>query len=171
MDYCLSAGDGSAAFWTGTPDVDLDGDGEFDSVRMDFDGDGLFDDALTDSDDDGLGDRAALDLDDDGVPEGRYTDDGTGTWALAGGGPGRPVRWFGLDGVERPGAGPPDVDDDGRPDRLLDVDRDGLADRALLAGADGDGHTGYVDTDGDGRWDVILSDGDGDGAADGAAAL
>lgn len=161
MDYCLNAGDGTAAIWAAAPDVDLDGDGEFDAVRMDFDGDGLFDDALGDLDGDGTADHAALGLD-SGV---LYTDDGTGTWALAGASPARSPRWFSLDGAEHvAGGAAADVDGDGRPEELFDVNRDGLADRALDSGA----ATGYVDTDGDGRWDVVLRDSDGDGAADAA---
>ena len=39
--------------WTGKPDVDVDGDGDLDGVRLDFDGDGAFDDALADLDGDG----------------------------------------------------------------------------------------------------------------------
>ena len=85
MDYCLDAGDGTAAIWIGPAELDLDGDG-------------LLDDVFTDLDGDGLADHVALDLDDDGVAEARFTDDGSGTW-LAGGKPG-PLRWFGLDGVE-----------------------------------------------------------------------
>lgn len=170
MDYCLDAGDGTASMWTGHPDIDLDDDGVFDGVRMDFDGDGVFDDALADDDGDGLGDYAAVDLDDDGTPEARYTDDGSGSWAVSGGAASAdPLRWFSLAGVEH--SGPGDVDGDGVADRLLDVDRDGLADRALLAGGDGSSRAGYVDTDGDGRWDVTLTDADGDGLADGAGGL
>jgi len=169
MDYCLGAGDGVASIWSGHPDVDIDGDGELDGIRLDFDGDGLFDDALADLDGDGLADHAALDLDDDGLPESMFVDDGSGTWALTGA-DGR-LRWLGLDGVEHIAEGPADFDSDGRLDRLLDTDRDGLADRVLLAG-DGDGFSaGYVDTDGDGHWDVKLVDSDGDGAADQASAL
>lgn len=167
MDYCLDSGDGGAAIFTGRPDIDLDGDGALDGVRMDLDGDGVFDDALIDADGDGMADHAALDLDDDGTPEARFTDDGTGSWALTGGAGGRSLRWFGLDGVEHadPGSAP-DVDGDGLPDQLLDVDRDGLADRALRAGSDGRVSTGYVDLDGDGRWDLTLTDTDGDTVAD-----
>ncbi len=170
MDYCLDAGDGTASIWTGRQDVDLDADGLLDGVRLDLDGDGLFDDVLADLDGDGLAEAAALDLDGDGVPEARYTDDGSGDWAVGGGAANRPLRWFDLDGVEHTGAGSDvDIDGDGVADRLLDVDRDGLADRALRTG--GTSITGYVDTDGDGRWDVKLVDTDGDGAADGAGGL
>jgi hypothetical protein len=173
MDYCLDAGDGTASIWTGQLDIDIDGDGELDGVRMDFDGDGVFDDGLADFDADGLADHAALDLDDDGVPESRYTDDGSGSWTLSAGGAGaRSPRWFGLDGVEHTDPGSPsDIDGDGVADRLFDSDRDGLADRALRADPEGRITGGYVDTDGDGQWDVALADSDGDGAADGAAAL
>lgn len=165
MDYCLDAGDGTASIWTSTPDLDLDGDGELDAVRMDFDGDGLFDDALGDFDGDGSADHAALGLGGDRV---LYADDGTGTWALAGGVPLRSPRWFDLDGTEHAGAdGSADVDGDGRTEELFDVNRDGLADRAV---AD-DGGQGYLDTDGDGRWDLLLRDSDGDGTADAAATL
>lgn len=146
MDYCLDAGDGTASIWSGPDTLDLDGDG-------------LLDDLLLDADGDGLADHAMVDLDDDAVPEARYTDDGTGSWAVSGG-PERPLRWFGLDGAEHTGSG--DVDGNGATDRLLDTDRDGLADRVIAGG------TGYVDTDGDGRWDLTLTDSDGDGAADAA---
>lgn len=166
MDYCLDAGDGTASIWTSTPDVDLDGDGDLDAVRMDFDGDGDFDDALSDFDGDGSADHAALGLDADGPV--LYTDDGTGAWALAGGAPVRSPRWFSLDGVEHGGdGGPADVDGDGLAEELRDVDRDGLADRALST----DGGAGYVDTDGDGRWDLLLQDSDGDGSADAGSVL
>lgn len=172
MDYCLDAGDGSASIWTGQLDIDIDGDGELDGVRMDFDGDGAFDDALADFDEDGLADHAALDLDDDGVPEAGYTDDGSGTWMVGGAAAPRSLRWFGLDGVEHDDPEAPiDVDGDGAIDRLFDVNRDGLADRVLLVDPDGRSASGYVDIDGDGRWDIALADTDGDGAADGAAAL
>ena len=167
MDYCLDAGDGTASIWNSAPDVDLDGDGALDAVRMDLDGDGLFDDALGDLDRDGLADHAALGL--DAVDRSLYTDDGTGTWALAGGLPPQPLRWFTLDGVEHEDRAV-DVDGDGRTEDLFDVDRDGLADRALRSGGGGPVE-GYVDTDGDGRWDIVLRDADGDGAADSATAL
>lgn len=149
MDYCLDAGNESASMWSGPAELDLDGDG-------------LFDDLMADDDGDGLADHAALDLDDDGAPEARYTDDGSGTWAI-GGGAGHPLHWLSLDGAEH--TGPGDVDGDGFPDQLLDVDRDGLADRAIA------GDAGYVDTDGDGRWDVRLQDSDADGLADAAGPL
>lgn len=154
--------------WTGPPDMDLDGDGEFDAVRLDLDGDGVFDDAIGDGDDDGLGDFAALDIDDDGNPEARFTDDGAGSWTVSGAAA-RVLRWFSLDGVEHDGPG--DIDGDGVADRLLDIDHDGLADRVLVDGGDGTFPTGYVDTDGDGRWDLMLTDVDGDGAADSAGLL
>ena len=173
MAYCLDAGDGTVSIWPGQLDVDIDGDGELDGTRMDFDGDGTFDDALADLDDDGMADHAALDLDDNGIPESQYTDDGSGTWSVSGGiAHNRPLRWFGLDGVEHDDPGTPaDVDGDGETDRLVDVNRDGLADRVLRADPDGQFTNGYVDVDGDGRWDIALTDTDGDGAADGAAAL
>ena len=158
MDYCLDAGDGTATIWTGPPSIDLDGDG-------------LFDDLMSDDDGDGLADHAALDLDDDGTAEARYTDDGSGSWALGAGVQARPLQWFGLDGVEHTGTGSDidgDVDGDGTTDRLLDTDRDGLADR-VITGAEPS--RGYVDSDADGRWDVMLIDTDADGVADGAAGL
>ncbi len=167
MDYCLGDGAGGASMWTGKLDVDVDGDGDLDGVRLDFDGDGAFDDALTDFDDDGLADHAAVNLDDGAAV--RYTDDGSGTWALtAAGTPIGPPRWFGLDGVEHSPTATTDFDGDGHADRLLDTDRDGLADRVLRAGEGGGFDAGWVDTDGDGRWDVRLGDGDEDGAADDA---
>ena len=169
MDYCLDSGDGAAAMWTARPDIDLDGDGVLDGVRLDFDGDGAFDDALADFDGDAVADHAALDLDDDGIAEARYSDDGSGTWALTGGAPAGALRWFGVDGVEH--TGPGDVDGDGSPDRLLDLNRDGLADRALVVEPDGRPNVGFVDVDADGRWDIKLADSDGNGTADQAAEL
>src|ERR1700754_2344945 len=97
MEYCFGPGDGSATMWIGTPDVDLDGDGTLDAVRLDFDGDGRLDDAIGDFDGDGVADHAALDLDDDGVAESYYTDDGSGTWAVTVDRTGQ-LRWFGIDG-------------------------------------------------------------------------
>jgi hypothetical protein len=169
MDYCLGNDDGTAAIWHGQPDLDLDGDGRFDAIGLDFDGDGLRDDALADFDGDGMADRAVLDLDNDGIPESYFTDDGSGTWAVAVDRGGQ-LRWYGLDGVEHHGGPLVDFDGQGRlDDRLFDTDGDGVADRVVGAGRDG--VTGYVDTDGDGRWDVRLTDTDGDGASDGAAKL
>ena len=172
MDYCLAGDDGIAAMWNARLDLDLDGDGRLDAVSLDFDGDGMRDDALADFDGDGIADHAVLDLDNDGTPETSFTDDGSGTWAVAVDRDGQ-LRWFGLDGVEHTGG--PLVDFDGldvqgrADDRLLDTDHNGVADRVLCAGENG--VTGYVDTDGDGRWDVRLTDTDGDGLADGASSL
>lgn len=169
MDYCLAGDNGVAAIWNGQPDLDLDGDGRPDAIGLDFDGDGLRDDALADFDGDGMADHAVLDLDNDGTPEAYFTDDGTGTWAVAVDRGGQ-LRWFGLDGVEHTGG--PLVDFDGRDhadDRLLDTDGNGVADRVLCAGENG--VTEYVDTDGDGKWNVRLTDTDGDGLADGASNL
>jgi hypothetical protein len=168
MDYCLS-GDSGAAIWHGQPDLDLDHDGRLESIGLDFDHDGMRDDALADFDGDGLADHAVLDLDNDGTPEAYFTDDGSGTWAVAVDRAGS-LRWYGLDGVEHTGGPLVDFDGRGRPDdRLIDIDGNGVADRVLCT--DATGVTGYVDTDGDGRWDVRLSDTDGDGSADGATRL
>ena len=64
-----------------------------------------------------------------------FTDDGTGTWAIAAERPPRQptgLRWFGLDGVEHTGEPLADFDADGQDDvRLIDSDGDGLADRAI----------------------------------------
>jgi hypothetical protein len=180
MEYCVGDGDGTATIWERGPDLDLDGDGRLDAVRLDFDGDGLADDALADFDGDGIADHAVLDLD-DGTAERYFTDDGSGTWTVAasppragqsahGSAPVGQLRWLGLDGVEHTGGPVVDFDGDGRADvRLFDSDGNGLADRAI--GHDENGVTGYVDTDGDGRWDVKLTDTDGDGSADAASAL
>jgi hypothetical protein len=179
MEYCLSAGDGAATMWERGPDLDLNGDGRLDAVSLDFDGDGLVDDALADLDGDGIADHAVLDLDNDGTAESYFTDDGSGTWAVATDPPVRSprlgqaaagLRWFGLDGAEHTGGPLADFGADGRADvRLVDSDGNGLADRAIAFGESG--VTGYVDTDGDGRWDVKLIDTDGDGAADAASAM
>ena len=179
MEYCLSAGDGAATMWDRGPDLDLNGDGRLDAVSLDFDGDGLADDALADLDGDGIADHAVLDIHNDGTAERYFTDDGSGTWAVATDPPARPprvgqpgpgLRWFGLDGVEHTGGSLADFGTGARAQvRLLDSDGDGLADRAITSGDNS--VTGYVDTDGDGRWDVKLTDNDGDGAADAASAL
>ena len=138
----------------------------------DFDGDGLRDDALADFDGDGVVDHVVLDLDNDGTPEAYFTDDGSGSWAVAVDRGGN-LRWFGLDGIEHLGG--PLVDFDGgdgsgrAADRLIDSDGNGVADRVLCPGENG--VTAYVDTDGDGKWDLRLTDTDGDGLADGAAPL
>ncbi|OBI37812.1 pullulanase [Mycobacterium colombiense] len=169
MDYCMAGDNGAAAFWHGQPDLDLDHDGRFESIGLDFDHDGLRDDALTDLDGDGLVDHAVLDLDNDGTPEAYFTDDGSGTWAVAMDRGGQ-LRWFGLDGVEHTGGPMVDFDGHGSADyRLVDTDGNGLADRVLRS--DETGVTGYVDTDGDGKWNVRLTDTDGDGLADGASTL
>ncbi|HEU0191270.1 MAG TPA: pullulanase [Mycobacterium sp.] len=178
MDYCLGDGAGTATMWTGEPDLDLDGDGRPDAIGVDFDGDGLRDDALADLDGDGIADHLVLDYAGADASAMRFTDDGSGSWAMladqGGSGGGGPLRWVGLDGAEHTGGPLVDFDGDGRAgDLLLDTNGDGLADRVLLGGGDAPGRydTAYVDTDGDGRWDVKLTDADGDGAADGAAML
>lgn len=159
MDYCLGDGDGSATMWTAAPDVDIDGDGGFDAVGLDFDGDGLVDDAMADLDADHVAEHLVRDH---AGAAAYFTDDGTGTWAVAvdrGGA----LRWFGLDGVEHAGGPLVDLDADGQADdHLLDTDGNGLADRAVSPGL------AFVDADADGRWDVKLTDGDGDGLADSA---
>lgn len=165
----MGADDGSADIWNRAADLDLDGDGRLDAIALDLDGDGMRDDALTDFDGDGMADHAVLDVDNDGTPESYFTDDGSGTWAVAVDRGGH-VRWFGLDGAEHDGGPLVDFDGHGQlDDRLIDIDGDGTADRVLCAGDEG--VTAYVDTDGDGHWDVRLRDADGDGAADGASSL
>ena len=101
----------------------------------------------------------------DGPAPAYFTDDGSGTWAVAVDRAGQ-LRWFGLDGVEATGGPVVDFDADGAADdRLLDADADGLADRVLA------GDSAYADLDADGRWDVRLTDTDGDGRADSAIEL
>jgi hypothetical protein len=169
VDYCLAGDNGAAAMWHGQPDLDIDGDGRLESIGLDFDHDGLRDDALADLDGDGLVDHAVLDLDNDGTAEAYFTDDGSGTWAVAMDRGGQ-LRWFGLDGVEHTGGPLVDFEGHGRSDdRLLDTDGNGVADRVMRS--DDNGVTGYVDTDGDGKWNVRLTDTDGDGLADGASSL
>jgi hypothetical protein len=169
VDYCLAGDDGAAAIWHREPDLDLDGDGRPDAIALDFDGDGLRDDALADLDGDGVVDHVVLDLDNDGTPEAYFTDDGSGTWAVAADRGGN-LRWFGLDGAEHVGGPLVDFDGSGHADdRLIDSDGDGVADRVLRPGESG--ATAYVDIDGDGKWDLRLTDTDGDGLADGATAV
>jgi hypothetical protein len=162
MDYCLGDADGSATMWTADPTVDVDGDGAMDAIGLDFDGEGLLDDAMADTDGDGLADHLVRDYQSHAA---YFTDDGTGTWAVAADRSGQ-LRWFGLDGVEHTGGPMVDVDGDGQnDDRLADTDGNGLADRALS------GDVAYVDTDADGHWNVKLADSDGDGKADAATEL
>lgn len=166
MDYCLSDGAGGADIWSADPTVDLDGDGVLDAFGLDLDGDGHVDDALADLDGppgDGLADHAVHNR--DGPAPAYFTDDGSGTWAVAIDRAGQ-LRWLGLDGVETFGGPVVDFDGDGAPgERLVDVDADGLADRVLGSGF------AYADRDGDGRWDVRFTDTDGDGTADAVSDL
>lgn len=163
MDYCLSDGAGGAEIWSAEPTVDIDGDGVLDAIGLDIDGDGAVDDALADLDGSGLADHAVHDR--DGPAPAYFTDDGSGTWAVAVDRAGQ-LRWFGLDGVESFGGPMVDFDGDGvAGERLLDVDADGLADRVLTADA------AYADRDADGRWDVRFTDADGDGSADSVTEL
>ena len=84
MDYCLSDGAGGADIWSADPTVDLDGDGVLDAFGLDLDGDGHVDDALADLDGppgDGLADHAVHNR--DGPALAYFTDDGSGTWAVA----------------------------------------------------------------------------------------
>ena len=158
VEYCLGDGNGLAEMFAAEPTVDLDGDGVPDAVGFDVDADGM-DDALVDVDGDGRADQLVVDV---GSDEDRFTDDGSGTWAVSAD-RGAQLRWLGLDGVAAQGGPLVDFDGDGQADdRLLDADRDGSADRVFA------GERAYVDTDGDGSWDVVLSDADGDGAADAA---
>ncbi|MGK2882743.1 MAG: pullulanase [Mycobacterium sp.] len=166
MEFCWSI-DGTASMWRADFDTDLDGDGILDAVKVDLDADGLLDDALADFDSDGVADHAVLDFA-AADPE-HFGDDGTGTWSVPVDRAGQ-LRWFGLDGVERPPGALVDFDGDGAvDDTLFDSDGDGLADRVLCA--EEGGVTGFVDVDADGRWDVTLIDSDGDGAADSATEL
>lgn len=163
MDYCLSDGAGGADIWSAEPTIDIDGDGVPDAFPLDLDADGHADDALADLDGSGLADHAVHGR--DGPAPAYFTDDGTGTWAVAIDRAGQ-LRWFGLDGVESVGGPMVDFDGDGTAgERLLDIDADGLADR-VLAGAEA-----YADRDADGRWDVRFTDTDGDGTADSATEL
>lgn len=167
MDYCLGDGAGGAQIWTADPTIDVDGDGVLDAIGLDLDGDGRPDDALADLDASGSADHAVHDR--DGPAPAYFTDDGSGTWAVAIDRAGQ-LRWFGLDGVEATGGPMVDFDGDGHTDdRLLDVDADGLADR-VLGHRDGTA-TAYADRDGDGSWDVQFTDTDSDGTADSATDL
>ncbi|WP_430334894.1 hypothetical protein [Rhodococcus sp. ACT016] len=163
LEYWFGTGDGSITTWDSEADLDLDGDSEFDSVRLDFDGDGLFDDAMWDIDGDGVVDRVILDA---GQPSARHFADPArhGVWAQE------------VERDVRPSA-PPAVPS-GR--RSVDYDGDGAVDDAVVD-FDGDGTPDVVliSTRGDGRYDTVLvaeedpdrltvrlSDSDGDGRLD-----
>ncbi|MGC4960761.1 hypothetical protein [Gordonia sp. DT101] len=184
IDYLFGTGDGHTTSWVSVADVDLDGDGTPDAVRLDFDGDGRRDDAMWDIDGDGTADVAAIDADDDGRPDEHYRDNGAGVWA---------ERW--AERTPDPSVGEPADGSDlpqlppapGRVDapvprpapagtdsgavvvRSEDLDGDGTADIEMT----GDRRAGipvahrlYVDDDADGRFDHVLIDDDGDGVAD-----
>ncbi|MCA1005764.1 hypothetical protein LCL87_08545 [Rhodococcus hoagii] len=159
LEYWFGTGDGATSMWTSPADLDIDGDGGFDAVRLDFDGDGLLDDAMWDSDDDGVADRVVLDV---GAPEARYFTDPArnGVWGQQVSAPtvvDDPREW-----------GRVDFDDDGaRDDEIVDRDRDGTPDYVLVAARDSSRYdTLLVPEEEPGRMSVRLSDTDGDGRLD-----
>ena len=135
MEYCLGDGDGSATMWDRGPDLDLDGDGRLDAVGLDFDGDGRSTTRWPTS----TATASPITpcwISTTTAPRRRYfTDDGSGTWAVAVSRRGRAsatAAGCGLDGVEHTGGPLVDFDGDGQADdRLLDSDGNGLADRAI----------------------------------------
>lgn len=162
LEYWFGIGDGEVTTWASPADLDLDGDGEYDSVRVDFDGDGLFDDAMWDSDGDGVADRAVLDAD---GPSARFFTD-----------PARHGVWehevSRTETVTRPVVSPSgwrsvDYDGDGAADdAVVDLDGDGTPDVALLATRGAGYDTVLVAGDDPDRLTVRLTDTDGDGRLD-----
>ncbi|GAA3708530.1 hypothetical protein [Gordonia hankookensis] len=179
IDYLFGTGDGHTTSWVSAADVDLDGDGTADAVRLDFDGDGRRDDAMWDTDGDGTADVVAIDTDDDGRPDDHYRDNGAGVWgertedpsvgeSPAGHTPQNPQAAGRVD-VPSPRRAPAGSTMDAVVVRSEDLDGDGAADIEMT----GDRRAGipvahrlYVDDDGDGRFDHVLIDDDGDGVAD-----
>ncbi|MFT3901523.1 MAG: hypothetical protein QM728_14935 [Gordonia sp. (in: high G+C Gram-positive bacteria)] len=169
--HTFGTGDGETHTWHAPADVDFNGDGRLDSVRLDFDGDGRIDDLMIDSDSDGVADCAALDLDDDGVVESFFRDTGNGVWGVraqrpefSSSGPGPPP----APPRPPPTPPPPPADEAPRPGRVgrpIDTNGDGKPDATLVGLPDG-GSELRLDTDGDGRWDTALVDVDGDGVVD-----
>ncbi len=163
LEYWFGTGDGDPTVWSSAADLDLDGDGEFDSVRLDFDGDGLLDDAMWDIDHDGVVDRAVLDA---GQSSARWFADPArgGVWAQE------------LPREHVPSTPPPappgwrrvDHDGDGAADdAVVDFDGDGSPDVVLVS----TGHGARYDTvlvaeEDPHRLSVRLSDSDGDGLLD-----
>ncbi|SIR99451.1 hypothetical protein [Williamsia sterculiae] len=192
--YAFGLGDGELTHWRSASDLDVDGDGRQDAVRVDFDGDGRYDDAMWDSDGNGDADRVGLDLDDDGHLDHFFADGGRGLWERSVGGPHsdasgpdspaaptatapEPEPTTGLDYTDPGGAthhtdtATVDGDGDGQADDLLvDDDHDGRADGLLVRGRVASGtlqvERMYLDTDGDGAFDAVVIDTDGDGTAD-----
>ncbi|QBJ96492.1 hypothetical protein ERC79_11380 [Rhodococcus sp. ABRD24] len=174
LEYWFGTGDCPPTVWSSAADVDVDGVGGFDAVRLDFDGDGLTDDAMWDCDGDGAADRAVLDL---GDPAVRYFADPArdGVWGreVARDSPAErtqpqigerfahpdqpkpgSVRWMSLD-----------YDGDGAvDDASADLDGNGTHDVVLLSIRDRLRHdTVLVAEEEQGRMTVRLSDTDGDG--------
>ncbi|MGV9826904.1 MULTISPECIES: hypothetical protein [unclassified Gordonia (in: high G+C Gram-positive bacteria)] len=167
IEYVFGTGDGSLSRWSSVADVDVDGDGTFDGVRLDFDGDGITDDVLWDSDGDAIADVVALDVDDDGAGDHYYRDSGRGVWDVAldpgSPGPDRPGSGRGLPAPQTPGPQTPPAERHQR----VDTDGDGRVDAEMVGTADtARARRLYLDTDGDGVLDTVLVDRDGDGDAD-----
>ena len=153
--------------YTLAADVDVNGDGRLDGVRLDFDGSGHHDSIAWDSDGDGKVDTILVSSHHDGVYDTAYYDpSGHGHWDAAepidpsagdqAGSPGasatgsEPVLTYSFGDAHTPtetytGEAHVDVDGDGHPDGLyLDFD--------------GSGHQDSIawDSDGDGKVDTIL---------------
>ncbi|MBD0024359.1 hypothetical protein GII33_00355 [Gordonia pseudamarae] len=162
IDYIFGTGDGSTTTWSSRADLDLDGNGAADAVRLDFDGDGRRDDALWDTDADGVADLVVIDLGESGLggesdldSHGSrfYSDSGRGLWDVREGA--RPTTGINptTDTDSTTGTDSHDLDGDGRADVELSV-------------IGGRGGRLYLDADGDGTFDQVLIDSDGDGRAD-----
>ncbi|GAB11457.1 hypothetical protein GOARA_068_01180 [Gordonia araii NBRC 100433] len=154
--HTFGTGFGETTTWHAPADVDLNGDGRLESIRLDFDGDGLADDLMIDLDGDGVAEYAALDLDDDGTVDVFYTDAGNGVWGVRAEPPAGPAA---------PPTAPRAAPEPGRMEVPIDVDGNGTIDATLVTHADGRREL-RLDTDGDGRWDTALVDEDGDGTID-----
>ncbi|WP_211229372.1 hypothetical protein [Nakamurella lactea] len=165
--------------YSGKPDVDVDGDGTLDGIRLDFDGSGHRDSIAYDSDGDGAVDTILVSSRHDGTYDTAYYDhSGNGAWDTA-----ESVSMQLGPPDDEPGqADGPDATgvtlsysfgDSHTPTQIYtgladtDVDGDGVADGIALD-FDGSGHRDAVayDSDGDGTVDTILVSSKHDGTFD-----
>jgi hypothetical protein len=192
LHYSFGDADHPTETYSGTADVDVDGDGAPDGIALDFDGSGHRDAIAWDSDGDGTVDTILVSSHHDGVYDTAYYDpSGNGSWNTAESidttvghpqddpaatAPAAPPAAGGTElsysfgDAHHPtetysGAADVDVNGDGRADGLrLDFDGSGHRD-AIAWDSDGDGKvdTILVSSHHDGHYDTAYHDPSGDG--------